>query len=149
MSSINYSEVSVAWRGFHHVALATPNLDETINFYTKVLGMQASEIFPGRHVFIKPGMTDSWGIHFFEKKDAQLFTFPGAPDPLKLERNGFAAGFLQHIAFALPNEEFALILKERLGSYGVLTTDITNIGPIRNLLFYDIHGLLLEATWPA
>ncbi|WP_188456760.1 VOC family protein [Virgibacillus oceani] len=146
MSNVNKS---IAWHGFHHVALAVPDLDAAIAFYTKVLDMQASEIYPGRHVFIKPGTTDAWGIHFFEKKGVQLFTFPGALDPKKLERNSSVEGFLQHVAFALPNEEMAITLKQRLSNHGILTTDFTTIGPIRNMLFYDIHGLLLEATWPS
>ncbi len=49
-----------SWRGFHHVALVTPDLDETICFYGEVLGMTVGEVFgatrrQGRHCFIRPG----------------------------------------------------------------------------------------------
>ncbi|GIP38815.1 hypothetical protein J31TS4_20950 [Paenibacillus sp. J31TS4] len=61
---------SFGWLGFHHVALVTTDLDATIHFYDNVLGMQISPVYPatpprGRHCFVKPGATDSWGIHFF------------------------------------------------------------------------------------
>lgn len=57
------------WRGFHHVALVTPNLDDTISFYQGVLGMQVDNMLstPGRprHCFVKPGATESWGAARF------------------------------------------------------------------------------------
>ena len=38
------SDSSVPWRGFHHIALVTPELEATVAFYTGVLGMQAGRI---------------------------------------------------------------------------------------------------------
>ena len=62
------------WRGFHHVALVTPDLDETIRFYGDVLGMRVGEVFPaterqGRHCFVRPGDAETYGLHFFEQPD--------------------------------------------------------------------------------
>ncbi len=98
----------------------------------------------GRHCFIKPGTTESWGLHVFEQPDAQLF-----PYPAELPRGAFVPGALQHIAFALPDRAAGLALRERLARYGVPAAGINRIGPIENLLFRDNTGLLLEATWPA
>lgn len=135
-----------AWRGFHHLALATRDLDATIRFYRDVLGMQIGEIMAReqRHCFIKPGDTDAWGLHFFETPDAQVFPYPGL-----MARFAFIPGALQHIAFALPDEPAALILRERLRSHGVEMTPINALGTIRNFLFADNNGILLEATWPS
>jgi catechol 2,3-dioxygenase-like lactoylglutathione lyase family enzyme len=136
-----------AWRGFHHVALVTPDLDATIAFYQNVLGMQIGEIAPatnygGRHCFIKPGVAETWGLHVFEQANAQLFPYPeGMP------RGVFVPGALQHVAFALPSETDALALRERLATFGVPTTPISDLGQVRNMLFRDNNGTLLEATW--
>ena len=70
------------WRGFHHVALVTPDLDATIRFYGDVLGMRVGEVIgateqQGRHCFIKPGDdSETWGLHFFERPDAEVFAYP-------------------------------------------------------------------------
>ena len=34
----------VGWRGFHHVAVVTRDLEETIRFYEDVLGMSAGDV---------------------------------------------------------------------------------------------------------
>jgi catechol 2,3-dioxygenase-like lactoylglutathione lyase family enzyme len=137
------------WRGFHHLALVTPDLDATIVFYRDVLGMEIGEIRSsgvmngGRHCFIKPGSGTSWGLHFFEHPGAELHRYPDG-----LGRFDFIPGALQHIAFALPDESEARSLRERLARFGVPATPTGSIGPIRNMLFFDNNGMLLEATWP-
>lgn len=137
------------WCGFHHIALVTPDLDKTIQFYGELLGMHVGHIFPasggnGRHCFIKPGITDSWGLHMFELADAQLFAYPEG-----IQRFVFVPGALQHIAFALPGRAAAQVLRERLAAAGVVASGNNRIGPIENMLFRDNNGVLLEATWPA
>ncbi|MBV9788121.1 MAG: VOC family protein [Chloroflexi bacterium] len=136
------------WRGFHHVALMTPDLDATMRFYGDLLGMQVGPILQGaggqgRHCFIRPGATEAWGLHFFEHPDAQVFAYPQ-----NFPRFAVLPGALQHIAFTLPDEVAALTLRQRLAAFGVAMTDIAQIGPISNTLFRDNNGLLLEATWP-
>lgn len=128
--------------------MVTPDLDATLAFYGDVLGMQVGDIYPsvgerGRHCFIKPGTGETWGLHFFEHVQAELFPHPGLT-----ERFAFVAGALQHIAFGLPTEADALALRECLHAHDVPTTDINTLGPIRNFLFIDNNGMQLEATWP-
>ncbi|MCZ8515694.1 VOC family protein [Paenibacillus filicis] len=147
-----------AWQGFHHIALVTPDLDETIRFYAGVLGMQAGTVIPpagqrGRHCFIKPGSSDTWGIHFFEQPNAHIFQsteelkhLAGNPGSTDLYR--FLPGALQHIAFALPSESEGLMLRAKLQDLGVVMTDIYNQGTIRNFIFPDNNGIQLEAAWP-
>jgi len=144
---IHDGEAIPPWRGFHHVALVTPDLDATIRFYGGVLGMRVGEVAAaterqGRHCFIKPGDDETWGLHFFELADARIFAYPET-----FERFAFVPGALQHVAFALPDEESALSLRRRLAAFGVEVTDMTDLGPISNMLFRDNNGLLLEATW--
>ena len=137
-----------AWRGFHHVALVTPDLDATIGFYGEVLGMRVGDVFAaterqGRHCFIKPGDVETLGLHFFELREARVFPYPET-----FERFAFVPGALQHVAFALPDEAAAMALRRRLEGFGVEATPTTNLGSISNMLFRDNNGMLLEATWP-
>lgn len=136
------SAVAPRWRGFHHVALLTHDLDATVYFYETLLEMTATSIVPlrqGRHCFIKPGQTDSWGIHFLETPDV----LPPAPETLTTIP--FTA--VAHTAFTIADEDSALALRQRLVEAGVTVTDINEMGPIRNILFRDPNGHLLEATW--
>jgi len=142
------ADIVPPWRGFHHVALVTPDLDATIRFYGDVLGMGIGEVVgatgrQGRHCFVKPGDAETWGLHFFEQPDAEVFAYPET-----FERYAFIPGALQHVAFALPDEEAALALRRRLAAFGVDMTGVTNLGMVSNMLFRDNNGLLLEATWP-
>jgi len=146
------------WRGFHHIALVTADLDATIAFYEQVLGMRAGPVYPatarrGRHCFIKPGDTDAWGLHFFEYAGAQIPSSAEAIRQLAENREAaalyqFVPGALQHIAFALPSEEEAMALRRRLESHGVPVTDIYDQGSIRDFVFVDNNGIQLEAAWP-
>lgn len=146
------------WLGFHHVAVVTSDLDATIHFYENVLGMQKGMVYPatlqrGRHCFVKPGDTKSWGIHFFEYADAQLFQSADALKRLAEDREStelfrFIPGALQHIAFALPSEQDGMALRNKLHNHGIVMTDIYDQGSIRNFIFIDNNGVQLEAAWP-
>ncbi len=146
MDNQNQSSFTTAWRGFHHIALVTPDLDGTIAFYGDVLGMTVGEIFPaspqrGRHCFIKPGDGNTWGLHFFEYSDAEIFQ--GSFE----DRFAFLQGAMQHIAFAIQDEAAALGIRRQLEHHQIDISPINTIGNLRNFLFTDNNGILLEAMW--
>jgi catechol 2,3-dioxygenase-like lactoylglutathione lyase family enzyme len=85
-------------------------------------------------------------LHFFEQPGVALPQYPGGLNELRAA--GYIPGALQHIAFALPSAAAADALRDQLAAHGVEATPTGTIGPIQNLLFFDPHGLLLEATWP-
>lgn len=148
IASTDSFKVTPLWRGFHHIALVTPDLDATRAFYQDVLGMEIGDILTmgmlkARHCFIKPGSAETWGLHFFEHPNAEVHQSPDG-----LNRFVFIPGALQHIAFALPGVSDALALRERLTSFGMTATETGTMGTIQNMLFFDNNGILLEATWP-
>ncbi|GCE50993.1 catechol 2,3-dioxygenase-like lactoylglutathione lyase family enzyme [Thermosporothrix hazakensis] len=132
------------WNGIHHIALATANLDATIQFYRDILQMTISAVAPskegrGRHclILVKENDEDTWGFHFFERptvgKGAQTLA---EVDP---------TAFLMHIAVRLRDEAAARALRERLERVGTPITDIPELG---TFVFPDNNGIILEATWP-
>ncbi|CAN5280390.1 hypothetical protein BH18ACT10_BH18ACT10_18840 [soil metagenome] len=141
----------ITWQGFHHVALVTADLDATLRFYGDILGMEAGKIMgqdarggEARHCFVRPGGTESRGLHFFEAAEARPVS-----DPSNMEdKFGLRNIGPHHIAFALPAEEAGMDLRGRLERNGVEMTPIGEAGPVRNTLFLDNNGLLLEAAWP-
>ena len=151
ITGVTILENGVGWRGFHHVAVVTRDLEETARFYGDVLGMSVGETIDNdaqgavsRHRFVQPGGDESWGLHFFESPEAEAH-----PSARRIDRGALMGTVgVQHVAFALPDETAGVALRERLRENGVESTEIGSAGPIRNTLFFDNNGLLLEATWP-
>ncbi|HSH78065.1 MAG TPA: VOC family protein [Herpetosiphonaceae bacterium] len=134
------------WRGAHHLALVTRDLDATVRFYHGLLDMPllaAMEPMPyhGRHCFFAAG---SFLMHFFEDAGAEI-----AAPPHGWERNRitFVPGAAQHIAVSLEDETDLVALRERLMAAGVAVTEMMNQGPLLQFLFVDNNGLMIEANW--
>src|SRR5689334_3993998 len=139
---LNEPAGGLPWRGIHHVALRTADLDATIQFYKEGLGMPVSDIAPseegrGRHciVMVKPGDSETWGLHFFER-----------PGQVQADAGAARQETLLHIAFRLPDEASAQLLRERLQHHKV---EVTEIPELNSFVFWDNNGLMLETTWPA
>lgn len=130
------------WRGVHHLALITPDMDATVRFYDGVLGARliatvATDDF--RHYFFEfgPGST----VAFFEYANVELETFAkpaGVPFP--------QAAQFDHLALALPDEEALLALRERLKAADCDVTDVIDHGFLRSVYFSDPNGIALEAS---
>ncbi len=146
------AEPATPWRGFHHVALMTPDIDATVRFYAGVLGMTVGEIFAssrqgaGRNCFAYPDPANgngTMGIHFFE--DTELAPAERSAAPWD---RGPGAGAVHHVAFALADPEEASALRVRLVEVGVWTSEVIEFGAAESILFRDNNGLMIEATWP-
>ncbi len=145
----NTTPTAPPWRGFHHLALVTPDLDATIRFYRDVLGLVVAFVAPatemhGRHAMIAVDGGEGSFLHFFEQPNAAIHPYPlatGLVFPREL-------GALHHVALALPDEAAGLALRARLHGLGLPVTEVMDQGPVRDVLFLDNNGLLLEAAWP-
>jgi catechol 2,3-dioxygenase-like lactoylglutathione lyase family enzyme len=136
------------WSGFHHIALVTPDLDATIQFYTKVLGMKLSGngIAPanpmhGRHAGLMADQKLPQFLHFFEYKDAEIVA------PPDMNTMHWLPGALHHISIILPDEAEARAVYNHIESLGIETTGIMDQGDIWNFLFKDNNGIVIEAAW--
>ena len=137
---------AIRWRGAHHLTLVTRDLDATIRFYHGLLGMPLWAAMPplaahGRHCLLRVG---GFFMHFFEDATAQI----AAPPPgWEAQGLAFVPGALQHIAVSLADEADLLALRERLGAAGVPVTALMHEGPLRQFLFVDNNGIIIEANW--
>lgn len=129
------------WRGVHHLALVTPDMDATVRFYHGVLGMRLVATVmagPMRHYFfeIAPGNT----VAFFEWKGAGSFAKPAG---WRVEQT------LQfdHLSFNLPTHDDLMALQERLRAAGVEVTEEVDHVYIHSIYFTDPNGIALEASY--
>jgi catechol 2,3-dioxygenase-like lactoylglutathione lyase family enzyme len=134
---------TVHWRGVHHLALVTPDMDATVRFWHGVLDARlvstlATPAF--RHYFfeIAPGST----VAFFEFTGQELETF-AKPAGVPYAK----ASQFDHLSLHLPDEDALLRLRDRLKAHGCEVTDVIDHGFLRSIYFSDPTGIALEASW--
>jgi catechol 2,3-dioxygenase-like lactoylglutathione lyase family enzyme len=133
----------VRWRGIHHLALTTPDMDATVRFWHGILGARLVATLGTpefRHYFfeVAPGST----VAFFEYRDVELETYAkpaGIPYP--------PASQFDHLSLALPDEEALHRMQARLKEHGCEVTDVVDHDVMRSIYFTDPSGIALEASW--
>ena len=134
---------AVQWRGVHHLALVTTDMDATVRFWHGVLDARlvatlATRAF--RHYFFElaPGAT----VAFFEYAGHPVDSFSkpaGMPFP--------QAAQFDHLALHLADEAALLRLRDRLKAHDCEVTDVVDHGFLRSIYFNDNNGIALEASW--
>jgi catechol 2,3-dioxygenase-like lactoylglutathione lyase family enzyme len=131
------------WRGVHHLALVTDDMDATVRFWCGALGARlVATVSTGafRHYFFEFGAGTT--IAFFEYFDVDLETFAkpaGVPIP--------QASQFDHLSLNLPDEDALLALRDRLKAADCEVTDVVDHGFLRSIYFSDPSGIALEASW--
>jgi catechol 2,3-dioxygenase-like lactoylglutathione lyase family enzyme len=133
----------VRWRGVHHLALVTDDMDATVRFWHGVLGARlvATLGTPAfRHYFFEVGPGNT--VAFFEYSDVELDLF-AKPAGVPYRK----ASQFDHLSLALADEDALQRLQVRLKEYGCEVTDVVDHRTIRSIYFTDPNGLALEASW--
>lgn len=129
------------WRGINHLALVTPDMDETVRFYAGVLDMPLVMTLmagPMRHYFFE--MSPHNTVAFFEVEGAETFekgAGSAAPYPVQLD----------HLSFDVPDEQALHTLRERLLAAGSEVTELVDHGVMKSVYFSDPNGIALEASY--
>ncbi|HTP95913.1 MAG TPA: VOC family protein [Burkholderiales bacterium] len=134
----------VLTRGVDHLALVTEDLPATMDFYTRVLGMQLV------HVRRVPFERDrgqppyhNLRHYFFNMGGDSLLAFFEYPKGLQRQNRDLPGG-MQHVAFHVPQERFDEVVAH------VRASGIDVIGPVPlggrfwSAYFYDPNGIRLE-----
>jgi len=134
---------TVHWRGVHHLALVTPDMDATVRFWHGVLDARLVTTIGTptfRHYFfeVAPGNT----VAFFEYAGQHLASY-SKPAGVPYEK----APQFDHLSMHLPDEDALLRLRDRLKSHGCEVTDVVDHGFLRSIYFSDNNGIALEASW--
>lgn len=130
-----------AWRGVNHLALITPDMDQTVRFYHGVLGMRLVATLmagPMRHYFFEIGAGNT--VAFFEWKGVDTFAKPAG---WRVEQ----ALQFDHLSFNLPTHDDLISLQQRLRDAGVEVTEEIDHDFIHSIYFTDPHGIALEASY--
>ena len=133
------------WRGAHHIALTTRDMDATVRFYHQLLGMPlvgsvGANPIHGRHYMFDAG---DFLIGFFEHPDHAMSAVPADWS----RAFAFLPGAFQHLALKAENEAGLEALRAQLVSADVEVTEWLHEGPMRQFLCADNNGIVWEVTW--
>lgn len=132
--------MSIITRGVNHPAVIGRDLEETVRFYSQVLGM--------RLVLRQLNLDDPGSTHlFFDAGGGSFIAFFVPNDPSTAPPHGtVGVGSVQHIALnlAVPIEE----AMEHLRRHGVYFNGPIDRGYERSLYLRDPNGIIIELiTW--
>jgi len=131
------------WRGVHHLALITTDMDRTVRFYHGVLGARlvitiATPSF--RHYFFEFDQGNTVAFFEYIGQPVESYAKPaGVPYP--------QAAQFDHLSLALADEDALLRLRDRLKEHNCEVTDVVDHGTLRSIYFSDPNGIALEASW--
>lgn len=134
----------VLTRGIDHLAFVTDDLPATMDFYTRVLGMQLVHVrrVPFERDRGQPPY-ENLRHYFFNMGNDELLAFFEYPKGLARQNRDLPGG-MQHIAFHVPMDRFDKMIEH------VKSCGINVIGPVPlggrfwSAYFYDPNGIRLE-----
>ena len=131
------------WRGIHHLALTTNDMDATVRFYHGVLGMRvvASIGVPSfKHYFFEVGPGNTVAFFQYLGHDVGTIEKPAGVPPT------YPTQF-DHLSFHLPDEQALKDLQDRLAEHAVEVTEIVDHQIMKSIYFTDPNGIALEASY--
>jgi catechol 2,3-dioxygenase-like lactoylglutathione lyase family enzyme len=136
------TDTNPRWRGVHHLALITTDMDATVRFYAGVLGARlvATIGTPAfRHYFFEFGPASC--IAFFEYTGVEVEQFAkpaGVPHPQVSQ--------FDHLSLGVGDETALLEMRDRLKRADCEVTDVVDHGIMHSIYFTDPNGIALEVS---
>jgi len=130
----------------HHVAYRCRDAQETVEFYTKVLGLKyaAGQQSPEG---ARPYGEEVDLIHiFFECGDGSYIAFFDLPSSPPMQADPNTPNWVNHIAFEVPSMDALLDGKRRLEAAGVDVLGPKDHSFCQSIYFFDPNGIRLEMT---
>jgi catechol 2,3-dioxygenase-like lactoylglutathione lyase family enzyme len=134
----------VPTRGVDHLALVTEDLPATMDFYTRVLGMQLVHVrrVPYERDRGQPPY-ENLRHYFFNMGGDSLLAFFEYPKGLARQNRDLPGG-MQHLAFHVPADRFDALV-ERVRSLGVNVIGPVSLGGrFWSAYLFDPNGIRLE-----
>jgi catechol 2,3-dioxygenase-like lactoylglutathione lyase family enzyme len=129
----------------HHVAYRCANAAETVEFYTKILGLPLAHALTNDYV---PSVKEySPHIHiFFQMADGSFIAFFEVPKSPAQQKDPNTPEWVQHLALEVEDEAALLEGKRRLDEAKIPCVGPTDHGFCKSIYFFDPSGHRLELT---
>lgn len=134
----------VRTRGIDHLAFVTDDLPATMDFYTRVLGMQLVHVrrVPFERDRGQPPY-ENLRHYFFNMGNDTLLAFFEYPKGLAKQDRDLPGG-MQHVAFHVPDDRFDAMVEHVKGCGVNVIGPVSLGGRFWSAYFYDPNGIRLE-----
>lgn len=131
----------------HHVAYRCRDARETVDFYTRLVGMPFVHAIMNERV---PSLQEPCPhIHiFFEMEDGSYLAFFELAEAAPAQKDPNTPDWVQHLAMEVADVATLLAAKRRLEEAGLEVVGPTNHGFCQSIYFVDPSGHRMELTAP-
>ncbi len=133
----------VALQGIHHAAYRCRDAAETVEWYSRVLGMKYTTAFAEDHV-PSTGAYDPYMHVFLDAGHGNVLAFFELPNQPAMGRDANTPEWVQHLALRVPSVEALLAAKEHIEAEGVEVLGPTWHGIFQSIYFFDPNGHRIE-----
>lgn len=127
----------------HHVAYRCRDAKETVDWYTRMLGMRYTTAFAEDHV-PSTGEFDPYMHVFLDCGGGNVLAFFELPNQPEMGKDPATPAWVQHLAFKVADLDALLAAKAHLEAQGVDVLGPTYHGVFRSIYFFDPNGHRLE-----
>ena len=130
-------------KSLHHVAYRCKDAKQTVDFYTKVLGLEYA-------MALAEDRVPSTGEHspymhiFFRMHDGSYVAFFEIPESPPMGRDENTPLWVQHLALRVPDMKTLLAYKKKLQKLGLEVVGPTDHTICKSIYFFDPNGHRLE-----
>jgi catechol 2,3-dioxygenase-like lactoylglutathione lyase family enzyme len=127
------------FKGIHHLAMATGDMNRTIRFWRDLLGMRMVAGLGNR----------GYKLYFFEIAPQNFIVFFEWPkvEPVAEKDHGYPVSgpfVFDHVAFGVEDRESLWDLRDRIDAAGFWVSDVIDHGIIHSIYCFDPNGIPIE-----
>lgn len=137
------SKTPIETQGVHHVAYRCHDAKETVEFYTKTLGMGFKLAIAENNV-PSTGEADPYMHIFLDAGGDNVLAFFEIPNSPKMGRDRNTPRWVQHIAFRVKNLDALDAAKTHLQAQGLEVLGPVHHGIFKSIYFFDPNGHRIE-----
>jgi catechol 2,3-dioxygenase-like lactoylglutathione lyase family enzyme len=127
------------FKGIHHLAMATRDMNKTIRFWRDLLGMRMVAGLGKR----------GYKLYFFEIAAQNFIVFFEWPEvePVPEKDHGYPVSgplVFDHVSFGVENHEVLWELRDKIDAAGFWVSDMIDHGIIHSIYSFDPNGIPIE-----
>lgn len=132
-----------ALKRIHHVAYRCHDAKETVDWYSRVLGMTYTTAFAEDKV-PSTGEDDPYMHVFLDCGGGNVLAFFELPNQPAMGRDPNTPAWVQHLAFEVEDEAALLAAKAHVEAQGIAVLGPTWHGVFKSIYFFDPNGHRVE-----